>query len=112
MVALPTAMMRSMETTCTEELILKKELLKKALHEQSSRKIRRGLLLLVGGVALCYSCVQLAAGPMPELTLENMFQLDDPGIRFKYGMWASLLVAYIGGLEITVHYRLLKKLKD
>jgi hypothetical protein len=49
---------------------------------------------------------------MPELTLENMFQLDDPGIRYKYGMWASVLVAYIGGLEITVHYRLLKKLKD
>lgn len=105
------AMMPAMEATSTEESIHKKELLEKALREECRRAIRRGISYLIIGVALCYLCIQFAGGPMPELTLENMLDLSEPGIRYKYGMWASLVVAYIGAVEIYTHYRLRKPLK-
>ena len=83
--------------------------LEKAIREQASQQIRRGFLFLIIGIGLCFYCRAQVEGAMPELTRETMLDLKDPGILYKYGMWASLLVAYIGGVMIYAHRRNLKE---
>jgi hypothetical protein len=87
-------------------------LLKQALVATTKRGIRRGILCLIVGVILCVTCYQLIEGPAPTLTEDNMFDFANPNIRYKYGMWASGLVAYIGIVLLFVHRGIQKQLQD
>ena len=86
--------------------------LKQALAAAIKRGIRRGILFLIVGVVLGVTCYQLIEGPAPTLTEDNMFDFANPNIRYKYGMWASGMVAYIGIVLLFVHRGMRKQLQD
>jgi hypothetical protein len=48
-------------------------------------------------------------GQMPELTIDNMLDFDNPRIVSQYQLWGSLLVTYVGGMIIFVNIRLRKQ---
>ena len=85
------------------------ELLQNAIVAETTRSNRRGILFLIIGVMLGIACYQLMDGPAPTLTEENMFDLGNPNILYQYGMWASGLITYTGGMMIYSARSLRKK---
>ena len=76
------------------------DLFQQALAVGTKRGIRRGILFLIVGMVLGVACYQMIEGPAPTLTEDNMFDLGNPNMRYKYGMWASGLIAYTGAVMI------------
>ena len=87
------------------------DLFQEALAAATKRGIRRGILFLIVGVVLGVACYQMIEGPAPTLTEDNMFDLGNPNIRYKYGMWAAVFVTYTGAIMIFSHRSLHKSLK-
>ena len=76
------------------------DLLQEAIAATAKKGSRRGILFMIIGVILGVACYQTIEGSAPTLTEDNMFDLGNPNIRYKYGMWASGLIAYTGAVMI------------
>ena len=87
------------------------DLFQQALAAGTKRGIRRGILFLIVGVVPGGACYQMIEGPAPTLTEDNMFDLGNPNIRYKYGMWASMFITYTGAILIYTHRSMQKNLK-
>jgi hypothetical protein len=79
------------------------------LLARTSREIRKGVITLIVGVILFVVSYLAVEGQMPELTIENMLDFDNPRILSQYQLWGSLLVTYVGGMIIFVNIRLRKQ---